>query len=359
MRKWFAVCLLVACGRSTEPTTDVELGRVLFHDPELSEPAGQACADCHDDSTAFSDPEDDRSSAGVIRERVGYRNAQTAMYAGFVPPLTRTGDGYIGGLFWDGRASSLEAQAAGPLLNPLEMNNPSMQRVAEKVRRKYGRALRRLFGAHALDRDDEVFAHVGEVIAAYQRTAVFAPFSSRYDRFLAGSAVLGDQELRGLAVFEDPARGNCASCHPSRPVGDRPALFTTYGYANLGLPKWDNSMFYLLPPSLNPDGRDFVDHGLMTTVHDPAFDGMFRIPTLRNVARTAPYGHNGYFRGLREFVQFINARDVTCTTGTPRACPTAEVPATVDHVHTGHLGLDAGEIDDVIAFLATLDDSPL
>jgi cytochrome c peroxidase len=376
MRSLLGGLLIVAgCAVDQGPgVTPEEVGSALFNDLRLSEPEGMSCADCHDANTAFSDPEDDRTSAGVLRDRFGLRNSQTVMYGSYAPPLHRdpeTGR-MVGGLFWDGRAASFEAQAAAPLLNPLEMNNPDKTTVVTKVRRAaYARDFRRVFGAKSLDDVDQAFEHIGEAIAAFERTAPFAPFSSKYDRYLRGDAVLDESEARGLAIFEDPARGNCASCHPSRPSLDgTPPLFTDFSYANLGLPRFGNSQFYTLSRELNPEGEDYIDHGLGTTTGDPAHDGMFRVPTLRNIVRTAPYGHNGYFRQLPQMIDFINTRDVgsTETTGAcsriqglpPVACawPMPEVPATVDRVHTGNLGLTDQDVADLLAFLATLTDAP-
>jgi cytochrome c peroxidase len=365
--------LLIACSTPPAALDRAQLGKLVFNDPNLSEPTGQACADCHADTMAFSDPEDERTSAGVIRDRFGSRNAQTAMYASYAPPLHRdaaTGR-MIGGLFWDGRANSLEAQAAIPMLNPLEMNNPSKAHVVARIRQaSYAYAFRALFGRDALDDVDRAFTHVGEVIAAFERTPQFAPFSAKYDRYLAGTTKLDAAEARGLAIFEDPARGNCARCHPSRPSADgKPPLFTDFSYANLGIPKFDNNPFYTLPPALNPEGQRFIDHGLATTTRDPAHDGMFRVPTLRNIARTAPYGHNGYFRRLDEMIMFLATRDVgseligTCNRvpGKPRvACPwpEPEVPANLERTHVGNLRLGPRDIADLVAFLQTLTDVP-
>jgi cytochrome c peroxidase len=359
----------IACSR-TAPISKEQLGATLFSDPGLSHPAGQACADCHAAKVAFRDPESSRStSMGVVPTRFGMRNAPTAMYASLVPPLHRDDSGrWIGGLFWDGRAGNLEAQAEVPLLNPLEMNNPDRATVVASVRAaSYAPSFRALFGAHALDDVDTAFGHICEALATFERSSRLAPFSSRYDHYLAGTATLTAAELRGLAIFEDPARGNCAGCHPSRPSADGAApLFTDHSYANLGIPRYDNSKFYLQPPVYNPAGARFIDHGLMATVGDPAQDGKFRVPTLRNIAETPPYGHNGYFENLAYFLDFLNTRDVgsrevgTCTRASPRArCgwPGAEVPATVDH-RVGDLGLDDQELADLRAFLETLSDEP-
>jgi cytochrome c peroxidase len=352
---------LVVTRCSRTPASAAQVGALLFNDQTLSQPHGQSCADCHAPQAAFRDPESSHStSAGAVAGRFGSRNAPTAMYARFTPPLHYDAavHGWVGGQFWDGRANSLEAQAALPLLNPLEMNNPDKASVVAAVRQSsYASKLRDVFGPHALDDVDTAYGHITEAIAAFERTQTFAPFSSKYDRYLAGKAELSETERRGLAIFEDPARGNCASCHPSRPGADgAPPLFTNFGYANLGIPRYVNNKFFVQPPALNPDGERFVDHGLMATVHDPAQDGKFRVPTLRNVARTPPYGHNGYFENLQYMIDFLATRDVGSADPAVGAWPEAEVPATVDRERVGHLGLNPQDIDDLVAFLGTLSD---
>jgi cytochrome c peroxidase len=372
--RWIALAtLLVGCGLEDRPMTEEQLGGVLFHDPDLSNPPGQACADCHSRDLAFADPEDERASQGVVPGRFGFRNAQPAMYASFSPPLHHdpaTGR-MVGGLFWDGRASTLEEQALIPFLNPLEMNQPDRRSVVERVRRaSYAPAFLNVYGPRALDDVDQAFERIGRAIAAFERTPAFAPFSSRYDRYLAGEAVLTEAELRGLAIFEDPARGNCASCHPSRPSADgTPPLFTDFAYANIGLPRWHNAQYLALPRELNPDGEAFVDKGLGTTTGDPAHDGMFRTPSLRNVARTGPYGHNGFFRGLDEMIEFHATRDVgsihamdTCNriAAVPRAAcawPDPEIPRNVERARLGNLPITDQDIADLVGFLETLTDA--
>lgn len=345
---------------SDTPPAPARLGALVFADPSLSQPTGQSCADCHAPSTAFRDPESDHTtSMGAVAGRFGQRNAPSAMYARFVPPLHQDpARGWVGGLFWDGRAGSLEQQAGMPLLHPLEMNNPDKASVVTAIRRSsYADRFREVFGAHALDDIDTAFGHVTEAVAAYERTAVFAPFSSKFDRYLAGDARLTPAEQRGLAIFDDSRRGNCASCHPDRTGADgSPPLFTDFSYANLGIPRYRNSKFFVQPAAFNPDGERVIDHGLMTTVGDPAQDGKFRVPTLRNIARTAPYGHNGYFENLQYMIDFVATRDVGSADPAVGAWAPPEVPATVDRVHVGHLGLTPGDIDDLVAFLGTLTD---
>jgi cytochrome c peroxidase len=330
----FACGLAIGCGRDPRPITEEQLGRKLFDDPALSEPPGQACADCHAAEAAFADPEDDRTSMGAVRGRTGIRNAQPIMYALFVPPLHRRDDRMFGGLFWDGHANTLEAQAALPFTNPLEMNNASKADVVAKVRARYARAFREVYGPGALDDIDAGYERITKAIAAFERTYAFAPFSSKYDRHAAGAATLDEAERRGLALFET----HCTSCHP-------PPLFSTFGYVNLGMPRFRDNPFYRLPPELNPDGNAFVDRGLAVATGDPRHEGMFRIPSLRNVGRTTPYGHNGYFRRLDEMIAFH-----------ARPSAPAEVPATVDRSLLAGFTPSKRDIADLVAFLLTLTD---
>jgi cytochrome c peroxidase len=249
------------------------------------------------------------------------------------------------------------------------MNNPDRARVVAAVRRAgYAPAFRELFGPAALDDVDAAFGHITEVLAAFERTSAFAPFSSRYDRYLAGQIALTEPERRGLEIFEDPERGHCAGCHPSRPGPDgAPPLFTDWSYANLGIPKYANNKFYV-QPALNPEGDRYIDHGLATTAGDPAQDGKFRVPTLRNIAVTPPYGHNGYFENLPYFIDFLNTRDIgsrdvgTCSRISPPLSPPPRCAWPAPEISTGladgigQLGLGDDEISDLVAFLTALTD---
>ncbi|MGD2152799.1 MAG: cytochrome c peroxidase [Gemmatimonadales bacterium] len=335
-------------------TPKERLGKLLFFDPNLSSPAGQACADCHSPDAGFGDPNPALPvSRGVHPDRFGARNDQTASYAAFVPPrhFDETEGLWVGGLFWDGRAATLEDQAKGPPLNPLEMANPDVEAIAAALRAAPYRALfREVFGADALDDAEAAFDHMAEAIAAYERTSEVNPFSSKYDLYLTGQVELTEQELRGLALFEDEGKGNCAACHPSRPGEDgSPPLFTDFTYDNLGTPKNPENPFYFLSPELNPDGIDYVDLGLGAVVDDPEQRGKFRVPTLRNVALTPPYMHNGVFKTLHQVVAFYNSRDVT-------AWPAPEVPENVNRDELGDLGLTTSEMEDIVAFMMALSD---
>lgn len=348
-----------------------KLGQALFFDPSLSSPPGQSCATCHDASAALTDP--DRRlpvSKGVLPGRLGNRNTPTARYAAFSPAFhfDQAEGLYVGGQFLDGRAATLEEQAGGPFLNPLEMANPDARRVVEKVRRAaYRDQFDAVFGKGALDDPERAYGRIAEALAAFERTPQFSPFSSKYDAWLAGKAKLTKQELRGLRLFEAEDKGNCAACHPSKPgPGGEPPLFTDFTYDNLGVPRNPGNPFYTLPAQLNPAGLGWVDRGLGATVNKRSEDGKFKVPTLRNIELTAPYMHNGYFGTLRGTVVFYNDRDSKPRCGTERVAeeaalrgncwPAPEMAANVNRDELGDLGLSEREIDDIVAFMKTLTD---
>ncbi len=335
-------------------TKKEQLGKALFLDQNLSTPPGQACAHCHAAEAGFGQPEAGLPvSRGVYPDRFGNRNDLTAAYAAFSPRFhyDATERHYVGGLFWDGRAATLEEQARGPFLNPLEMANPNAAAVVAKVQQSsYANLFRDVFGPEAFADPNRAYDSIAEAIAAYERTPEVNPFSSKYDLFLEGKATLTDQERRGLASFEDEKKGRCAECHPSRRGPQQePPLFTDFTYDNLGVPKNPENPYYYLPKPLNPDGTKFVDLGLGGVVKKAEENGKFRVPTLRNVARTAPYMHNGIFKTLRQAVVFYNTRDVG-------PWPAPEVPQNVNREELGGLGLTEQEVDDIVAFLGTLTD---
>ena len=270
---------------------------------------------------------------------------------------------YKGGLFWDGRANTLEDQAKQPFLNPLEMHNPNQTTVVAAVRHaSYAGLFQEVFGAGSLRNTDKAFEFVAQALAAYMDSPEVSPFTSKYDYWLRGEAEFTEAEAHGYELFMDTAPGpghaKCVNCHT-------PPYFTNFGHQNLGTPRNPDLPYYQLPPSLNPDGADYIDRGIgdyLRSIGVPEEqaakeDGKFKIPSLRNCAVTAPYTHNGYHETLRELVVFNNTRDL------PDAdYPPAEVPETV-HRHPmampgtlGRLGLTDGDIDDIVAFLMTLTD---
>lgn len=330
------------------------LGKKLFLDKNLSTPTGQACADCHSPEVGFANPNADYPvSQGVHKDRFGNRNDLPAAYASFSPTFHYDADEglYVGGQFWDGRAADLAEQAKGPFLNPLEMANPDEKTVIEKVRKsEYADLFRKVFGVASFDDPNKAYDRVSEAIAAYEKSGELNQFDSKYDLYLTGKVALTEQERRGLELFEDEEKGNCAACHPSRPGADgTPPLFTDFTYDNIGVPPNPESPFYYLPKNLNPDGVYFVDLGLGGVLNKPSENGKFKVPSLRNVAKTAPYLHNGIFKNLRQVVVFYNTRDVG-------PWPPPEVSMNVNHDELGDLGLTEQEIDDIVAFMHTLTD---
>ncbi|MBC8317605.1 MAG: cytochrome-c peroxidase [Desulfobulbaceae bacterium] len=330
------------------------LGKLLFFEKSLSTPPGQDCSACHDPEIAFADPLTGLPvSKGARPGLFGNRNDMTVSYAAFVPPLhfNKGEDVWVGGLFWDGRVNSLAEQAQGPPLNPLEMANPDTLTIVEKLRQlSYASLFIEVYGSEALSTPDLAFDNMADAIAAYEMTPEVNPFSSKYDHWLRGEAELSEQELRGLKLFDDEEKGNCAACHPSRPEEDgTPPLFTDFTYDNLGTPRNPENPFYSLPPELNPDGFSFIDLGLGKTVNDPAQNGKFRVPTLRNVAITAPYLHNGVYKTLFNVLAFYNTRDVSCW-------PDPEVAENVNREELGNLKLTNQELEDLVVFLETLTD---
>lgn len=351
-------------------TPKESLGRQIFFDTNLSQPKGQACASCHAPSAAFTDPSHAATSRGANLLLAGARNAPTAMYAAFIPPFSRDSLGNaVGGQFLDGRVNSLEQQAQKPFLNPIEMGNPSVEAVVAKLATaSYAPALKALYGQSLFANPQAAFNAAADAIAAYERSPELSPFSSKYDAWQAGKAQLTASEARGLALFNSPAKGNCAACHPSvsnKPGGVR-ALFTDHSYDNLGVPKNPANPVYIQSVSVNPAGLHFVDNGLSATSGEDSGRGKFKVPTLRNIARTGPYMHNGYFTTLQGVVDFYNTRDKRrrCLLPTlPQeaaqalACwPAPEVVDTVNQTELGRLGLNAFEVNDIVNFLGTLTD---
>ncbi len=345
--------LTVGCADEVSVSKAV-VGKLLYFDTNLSSPAGQSCASCHSPEAGFADPDQDLPvSVGVRAWRTGNRNSPSAAYAAYSPDFHfDSAQGlYVGGQFWDGREDDLVGQAKGPFLNPLEMGNTTEEQVVDKVRAsEYADLFATVFGEDVFDDAEEAYEAVGQAIAAYERSPEVNRFSSKFDAYVKGEVQLSAQELRGLKLFNDAKRAKCAECHVSEPQGGVPALFTDFTYDNLGTPKNPQNPFYKLSQEHNPDGEAFVDKGLGGALGDPAYDGMFKVPTLRNIALTAPYMHNGVFSTLEQVVSFYNTRDTDSSWGAP------EVKRNVNTEELGDLGLTPTEVADIVAFLQTLSD---
>src|SRR5438132_1512285 len=239
------------------------------------------------------------------------------------------------------------------------MHNSNLQQVVAKIRTApYAPLFKKRFGQNSLSaaNSETAYQQITQAIAAFERRPEFSPFTSKFDFYLKGQAKLTAREARGLELFNSKA--NCFACHPSIAAEGQPGpMFTDFTYDNIGIPKNWNVPFLKLPLDLNSAGTNFVDYGLANTVAQfdaanvPAEAGKFRVPTLRNLALTAPYGHNGYFKTLKNIVHFYNTRDVP-----DAGWPKAEVPETVNHDELGDLGMTDREEDDLVAFLLTLSD---
>jgi cytochrome c peroxidase len=327
----------------------VALGAALFQDTQLSSNGNQSCASCHDQNFAFSDPDQQFPvSEGSVYGLFGTRNTPSIAYNALTPELKfDANEGlWVGGLFLDGRVSSLEAQAQKPFLNPVEMNNTSAADVVARLRVSPASAglFMQVFGVDALapGKEEQAFDNMAKAIAAFERTPAFSPFTSKFDYYLQGKARFSAQETEGMSLFIRADKGNCAACHVMSAVSSQPSLFTDFTYDNIGVPRNPDRKFF---------AADFVDDALMTTVSDSALRGKFKVASLRNVAKTAPYMHNGIFPSLRQVVEFYNTRDTD-----PQRWGEAEVPATVNHDELGNLKLSDREIEAIVAFLNTLSD---
>ncbi len=349
--------MLGACGssdtsRETASNTMVDLGERIYFDENLSNPPGQSCASCHAPEAGFADPDSHLPvSEGVVANRFGARNSPTASYASLIPGfgfrLNRNGNGiYFGGQFLDGRAGTLELQAQGPFLNPLEMNMADRAAVIEQVRSAdYAAEFESLFGEAALDDVDQAYEQLSSAIAAFERSDRFAPFNSKFDAVIAGDAIFSGSEANGFALFN--GRADCRRCH-STPA-NQAQVFSNFEYRNIGTPANPDNPFLALDASLNPDGANFIDAGLGSVLDDANENGKFRTPTLRNIALTSPYMHNGVFNTLQQVVEFYNRRDIDNVS--PEVAQNVDVARNI-----GNLGLSPGEVQDIVAFLETLSD---
>ena len=296
-----------------------EIGRALFFDASLSASGKIACATCHDPRHAFGPPDDlPVQRGGGDGRQYGLRAVPSLMYAQNIPPFTEhyfdddendsIDQGPAGGRTWDGRSQTAHDQARLPLFSPFEMANQDVDDVLAKVRRAgYAAKIRGTFGDHVFDDEPLAFKAVLMSLETFQQSPrEFYPYSSKYDAWLRRQASLSGQELRGLAAFNDPARGNCARCHPSALRRGAFPQFTDFGYAAVGAPR--NAT---IPANSDPSYHDLGLCGpLRTDLADKKeYCGLFRTPSLRNVATRRVFFHNGVFHRLEDVVRFYAERD--------------------------------------------------
>nr|WP_138465036.1 cytochrome c peroxidase [Poseidonocella sp. HB161398] len=338
------------------------LGEALFFDPALSANRTQSCATCHDPATGFADPRG-AASPGDDGVSLGDRNAPSAAYAAFAPAFHRKENGrFAGGQFWDGRAAGLEEQAGGPPLNPIEMGMPDKAAVVARLRENpaYVDGFGRLFGTGTLEDETAGYQAMTAALAAFERTPEFSPFDSKYDRYLRGEVELSRDEELGRLLFFSQQFTNCNQCHQlQRSAVDPQETFTNYEFHNIGTP--ENAELR----GMNGIAAGTVDEGLLANpgVDGAAERGKFKVPSLRNVAVTGPYMHNGVFQDLRTVVLFYNKyntknpeRLVNPETGAPFG--PAPVPDTLSMEElTAGPALDDQRIDAIVAFLKTLTDA--
>lgn len=393
-------------------TTEELLGQLLFFDEGLSTPVGQPCAACHLGEVGWTGPNARINATGAVYEgavqgRSGNRRAPSSAYATPAPlfGLYSFGgeDMFAGGILWDGRAtgeklgSPAADQAQGPLLSPVEQNNPDVETVCERIRdsryayqrtgRTYEELFEAVYGPGALDCDanaQRTFDFFALAIATWEDSCQVNEYSSKYDAYLHGEAELTDEELLGLRLFQGKAR--CSICHVIEvgPQGE-PPLFTAFTYANLGVPRNPCNPWYQMPEWLNPLGADWIDPGLGLAPqilqdflgYAPGQLGKMKVPTVRNVDKrpdeifVKAYMHNGFFKTLEGVVHFYNTRDTlpACESipGLPRpitedvalryGCwPAPEMPVNVDTDEVGDLGLTEAEEAAIVAFMKTLSD---
>ena len=412
--KVFTAALFVALGlvlivsvvsAQTSLTSKEELGKAIFFDVNLSINHNQSCASCHGLEVGFTGPESDINAAGAVYEgsilgRFGDRKPPSAAYATVSPIFHMDKNGlFIGGNFWDGRATGqvlgnpAADQALGPFLNPVEQALPDSACVVYRVcNASYPVSFESVWGIgscsitwpadvetvcategttvslSAADRakSDMNYGYIGLSIAAYEDSPEVNAFTSKYDYTFKGKTKLTKQEQKGLALFQ--GKGKCKLCH----LSGKDALFTDFSFDNLGLPKNPENPVYTNNPS-------FIDPGLGGFLKNTGYDestyeaewGKHKVPTLRNVdlkpydAFVKAYGHNGYFKTLEGIVHFYNTRDVLETCPGPyteaqalaaNCWPEPEVTENVNTAELGNLGLTPAEEAAIVAFLKALSD---
>jgi cytochrome c peroxidase len=356
------------------------LGGQLFADPALSASGKIACTTCHDPKHDFGPPNAQAVQHGGADGRsFGVRAAPSLKYTQNTPPFTEhfvddDGDdsvdqGPAGGRTWDGRSQSAHDQARLPLFSSFEMANRDSDAVVAKVQAGHAAQFRAVFGAKVFDDKALTFKGVLMALEAYQQSpAEFYPYSSKYDAFLKHEAALSAQELRGLAAFNDSERGNCARCHPSAKIKGAFPQFTDFGFAAIGAPR-----NFGIPANAD---RRYYDLGLCGPLRTDLRDrleycGLFRTPSLRNVARRPVFLHNGVFHSLSDVVRFYAERDTKPEKWYSHApdgrilkfddLPAAYVANLDMQAPFGrHAGdaplLDDQDIEDIVAFLRTLTD---
>ncbi|MFV9616425.1 MAG: cytochrome-c peroxidase [Gammaproteobacteria bacterium] len=355
----FVIFILSACsGDDSKPAdegtiTEVALGKLIFDDANLSANNYQACSTCHDATTGYTDPHVSTAnpvSEGTLIDHFGKRNTPTSAYAQFSPAFSLTDDPvhglvFSGGLFLDGRRDTLEEQAKGPMLSQAELAGAGKQAVVDGViNGLYVNRFMKVYGNDIFNNTDKAFDKIVQAIAVFERSDEMSPFNSKFDCFIknAEQYPLSIQEQAGLDVFD--GKGNCTACHTLKPQHESgKVLFTNFHYFNIGVPANPDN-------PANKANAKFVDLGLGGRLSDSAENGKFKTPTLRNIAKTAPYMHNGVFGTLEEVVAFYNIDKKESASPSPEVIN--NITSEVDTLSLN----DPTDIDAVVAFMKTLTD---
>lgn len=388
---------------STQALTSAneELGKSIFFDQNLSINGNQSCAACHAPEAGWTGPDSGINAAGAVYEgsiagRFGNRKPPSSAYATPSPILhyilEKKEALFIGGNFWDGRAtgerlgSPAAEQALGPFLNPLEQALGSAADVIGKIcAGSYAGMFTQVCGSDACDTTNPenvkaAYDCVGLSVVAYEGSSEVNQYSSKYDAYLKGQADLTKQEKQGLNLFK--SKGKCAACHVLDPgPNGEPPLLTDFTYDNLGVPRNPANPFYTQEAQFNPLGDRWIDLGLGGFLasrtdyqqYTAANNGKQKVPTLRNVdkwdvsgPKVKAYAHNGYFKTLKQIVHFYNTRDAKppCVNAfTPvedaidQGCwPVPEVPVNVNTKELGNLHLTRDQEEAIVAFMKALSD---
>jgi len=359
----------------TQSVTRESLGNRFFFDANLSLRKTMSCSTCHNPTNAFMDARFKNEnttntvhgalSVGDDDVTLGGRNTPTVMYAQFSPIFSQNINGeYFGGQFHDGRAATLKEQAKGPFLDQAEMMMPTAASVVERVMEnsEYVKEMKRIYGENIFDNTDTAYDAIAESIAAFEKTDIFAPFSSKYDRSKLNSSdenyyAMTEQELQGYKIFFDTNKTNCVLCHSinSQSEGSK-EVFTNFKYENIGTPK---NLEAQIARDGNSDKIDLQLGGRLD-INDSTLWGRTKVPTLRNVAITGPYMSNGVFKELRTILEFYNhmsgSAEGTLNPETGVPWEMAEVNTTINHELLKMERLSEKEMNALEAFLKLLTD---
>jgi cytochrome c peroxidase len=430
-------------GSLSQQDQKVLLGALILFDSNLSVQKNQTCDFCHTRTTGFTGgisvvnnvtvayfgsqgtPHLDGSL--TTGDRAGDRRPLTYAYSVFTPKLSvDKNNDLIGGMFWDMRATGFVTgdpaadQALGPYINPVEQGLPDAACVVRAISlAKYASQFQSFWGANSFaitwpsntdtlcatadptlrlaltgsDRSQATTSmqNAAKSVAAFERSGIVSPFSSKYDKVLCGTATFTATENRGMNLFL--GRAKCSTCHtavapnPPATCGANP-LFTNFRSVNIGVPKNPHIPFLTETVAdtfgfvANSGPQPFIDRGVGAFLRtagnpfptlDPAkFDGKFRVPPVRNVTKlprsgfVRAFGHNGEFKSIEDIVHFHNTRDTlaTCPNSDPRqsgfgvSCwPVPEVTANLETTRVGNLRLTAGNETDLVNFLNALNDT--